>query len=191
MESMWPYVVETLRHITVDAEHRTSVVAKRKSKGGQASKDTFAWWHSLRHSYLKRLCTHALAKMTPLVCVNFLDVVGQDGEHIRERGEDVACTPNWDTWAGFFPVWPTPELISSINYWSTGRPLCYVQSAVSTCIRISPWWQSVTSRLETSQYRDFSQFFESIGLGLEKKSRYRSRKYLVLKKSLGIGLENI
>ena len=56
--------------------------------------------------------------------------------------------------------------------------------------------QSVTSRLETSWYRDFSQFFESIGLGLEnfgleKKSRYRSRKYLVSKKSLGIGLENI
>ena len=47
--------------------------------------------------------------------------------------------------------------------------------------------QSVTSRLETSRYRDFSQFFESIGLGLEnfgleKKSRYRSRKYLVSKK---------
>ena len=43
-----------------------------------------------------------------------------------------------------------------------------------------PFWQSVTSRLETSRYRDFSQFFESIGLsfenfGLEKKSRYRSR----------------
>ena len=41
--------------------------------------------------------------------------------------------------------------------------------------------QSVTSRLETSQYRDFSQFFENIGLGLEnfglkKKSRYRSRR---------------
>ena len=56
--------------------------------------------------------------------------------------------------------------------------------------------QSVTSRFETSRYRDFSQFFESIGLGLEnfgleKKSRYRSRKYLVSKKSLGIGLENI
>ena len=56
--------------------------------------------------------------------------------------------------------------------------------------------QSVTSRLETSRYRDFSQFFESIGLGLEsfgleKKSRYRSRKYLVSKKSLGIGLKNI
>ena len=68
--------------------------------------------------------------------------------------------------------------------------------------------QSVTSRLETSRYRDFSQFFESIGLGLEnfgleKRSRYRSRKYLVskkvsvsvskifgLEKSLGIGLEN-
>ena len=49
--------------------------------------------------------------------------------------------------------------------------------------------QSVASRLETSQYRDFSQFFESIGLGLEKKSR--SRKYLVSKRSLGIGLENI
>ena len=39
--------------------------------------------------------------------------------------------------------------------------------------------QSVTSRLETSLYRDFSRFFESIGLGLKKKSRYRSRKYLV------------
>ena len=52
-------------------------------------------------------------------------------------------------------------------------------------------YQSATSRLETSRYRDFSQFFESIGLGLEKKSRYRSRKYLVSKKSLGIGLENI
>ena len=56
--------------------------------------------------------------------------------------------------------------------------------------------QSVTSRLETSRYRDFSQFFKSIGLGLEnfgleKKSRYWSRKYLVSKKSLGIGLENI
>ena len=56
--------------------------------------------------------------------------------------------------------------------------------------------QSVTSRLETSRYRDFSQFFESIGLGLEnfgleKKSRYRCRKYLVSKKSLSIGFENI
>ena len=69
--------------------------------------------------------------------------------------------------------------------------------------------QSVTSRLETSRYRDFSQFFESIGLGLEnlglekksrigleniwsqKKSWYRSRKDLVSKKSLSIGLENI
>ena len=53
--------------------------------------------------------------------------------------------------------------------------------------------QSVTSLLETSRYRDFSQFFESIGLenfGLEKKSWYWSRKYLVSKKSLGIGLEN-
>ena len=42
--------------------------------------------------------------------------------------------------------------------------------------------QSVTSCLETSQYRDFSQFFESIGLGL---------KNFGLEKSLGIGLENI
>ena len=42
--------------------------------------------------------------------------------------------------------------------------------------------QSVTSRLETSRYRDFSQFFESIGLGLEN---------FGLEKSLGIGLENI
>ena len=42
--------------------------------------------------------------------------------------------------------------------------------------------QSVTSRLKTSRYRDFSQFFESIGLGLEN---------FGLEKSLGIGLENI
>ena len=42
--------------------------------------------------------------------------------------------------------------------------------------------QSVTSRLETSRYRDLSQFFESIGLGLEN---------FGLEKSLGIGLENI
>ena len=42
--------------------------------------------------------------------------------------------------------------------------------------------QSVTSRLETSRYRDFSQFIESIGLGLEN---------FGLEKSLGIGLENI
>ena len=60
----------------------------------------------------------------------------------------------------------------------------------------APGSQSVTSRLETSRYRDFSQFFESIGLGLknfglEKKSRYRSQKYLVSKKSLGIGLDEI
>ena len=45
----------------------------------------------------------------------------------------------------------------------------------------------MTSRLETSQHQDFSQFFESIGLslenfGLEKKSRYRSQKYFVSKK---------
>ena len=39
----------------------------------------------------------------------------------------------------------------------------------------------MTSRLETSRYRDFSQFFESIGLGL---------KNFGLKKSLGIGLKN-
>ena len=52
--------------------------------------------------------------------------------------------------------------------------------------------QSVTSRLETSRYRDFSQFFESIGLGLENFGlEKKSRKYLVSKKSLGIGLENI
>ena len=42
--------------------------------------------------------------------------------------------------------------------------------------------QSVTSRLETSRYRDFSQFFVSIGLSLENFGR---------EKSLGIGLENI
>ena len=48
-------------------------------------------------------------------------------------------------------------------------------------VNLGPWGcdQSVTYRLETSRYRDFSQFFESIGLGLEnfgleKKSRYRS-----------------
>ena len=40
----------------------------------------------------------------------------------------------------------------------------------------------MTSRLETSRYRDFSQFFESIGLGLEN---------LGLEKKSRIGLENI
>ena len=40
----------------------------------------------------------------------------------------------------------------------------------------------MTSRLETSRYRDFSQFFESIGLGLEN---------FGLEKSLGIGLDEI
>ena len=44
----------------------------------------------------------------------------------------------------------------------------------------------MTSRLETSRYRDFSQFFESIGLGLEnfgleKKSGYRSRHSVILR----------
>ena len=61
-------------------------------------------------------------------------------------------------------------------------------------VTLSHCHQSVTSRLETSRYRDFSQFSESIGLGLknfglEKKSWYQSRKYLVSKKGLGIGLE--
>ena len=56
--------------------------------------------------------------------------------------------------------------------------------------------QSVTSRLETSRYRDFSQCFESIGLGLEsfgleKKVSVSVSKIFSLKKSLGIGLENI
>ena len=36
--------------------------------------------------------------------------------------------------------------------------------------------QSVTSCLETSRYQDFSQYFESISLGLEKKSQYQSQK---------------
>ena len=49
-----------------------------------------------------------------------------------------------------------------------------------------------------SRYRSWKYLVskKSLGLGienfgLEKKSRYRSRKYLVSKKSLGIGLENI
>ena len=47
--------------------------------------------------------------------------------------------------------------------------------------------QSVTSRLETSRYRDFSQYFESIGLGLEnfgleKKVSVSVSKTLVSKK---------
>ena len=74
------------------------------------------------------------------------------------------------------------------------RPIFFPLSLIDDP-RVNHTW-SVTSRLETSRYRDFSQFFESIGLGLEnfglkKKSRYRSRKYLVSKKSLGISLENI
>ena len=41
-------------------------------------------------------------------------------------------------------------------------------------------YQSVKSRLETSQYQDCFHFFESIGIGLDK---------FGLKKSLSIGLE--
>ena len=69
-------------------------------------------------------------------------------------------------------------------------------------------YQSVTSRLETSRYRDFFHFFrvsELVSTTLvSKKSQYRSQKILVskkvsvlvskifgLKKSLGIGLENL
>ena len=56
--------------------------------------------------------------------------------------------------------------------------------------------QSVTSCLETSRYRDFSQFFESISLslenfGLKKKVSVSVSKIFSLKKSLGIGLKNI
>ena len=69
--------------------------------------------------------------------------------------------------------------------------------------------QSVTSRLETSRYRDFSQFLrvsvsvlkilvskKSLGISLEniwsrKKVLVSVSKILVSKKSLGIGLENI
>ena len=76
------------------------------------------------------------------------------------------------------------------------RSLYHLLDIVAIDMKYVSSQQSVTSRLETSRYRDFSQFFESIGLGLEnfgleKKSRYRSRKYLVSKNSLGIGLENI
>ena len=79
---------------------------------------------------------------------------------------------------------------------TAGQVMIGVQSSVVERAFSHSAYQSVTSRLETSRYRDFSQFFESIGLGLEnfgleKKSRYRSRKYLVSKKSLSIGLENI
>ena len=67
----------------------------------------------------------------------------------------------------------------------------------------------MTSRLETSRYRNFSQFFVSIGLGLEnfglekslsiglenigsrKKVSVSVSKILVSKKSLGIGLDEI
>ena len=53
----------------------------------------------------------------------------------------------------------------------------------------------VTSRLNTSRYRDLFHFFENINidldkLGLEKKSQYQSQKILVSTKSLNIGLEN-
>ena len=82
--------------------------------------------------------------------------------------------------------------------WAAAQPWCdwLVLGGTGTVYGGIGWYQSVTSRLETSRYRDFSHFFESIGLGLEnfgleKKSRYRSRKYLVSKKSLGIGLKNI
>ena len=46
-----------------------------------------------------------------------------------------------------------------------------------------PIVQSVTSRLETSRYQDFSQFFERVSVSFS--------KIFGLKKSLGIGLVNI
>ena len=54
--------------------------------------------------------------------------------------------------------------------------------------------QSVTSCLETSRYQDFSQFFESIGLGLEnfgleKKVLVSVSKIFSLKKSLSNDLK--
>ena len=87
--------------------------------------------------------------------------------------------------------WNTPELAEKVLPCLSARDILNLVRVGLLNVK-----QSVTSRLETSRYRDFSQLFESIGLGLEifdleKKSRYRSRKYLVSKKSLGIGLENI
>ena len=68
----------------------------------------------------------------------------------------------------------------------------FVRRMLSSSLAVKKCWfaplkhmiinQSVTSRLETSRYRDFSQLFESIGLGL---------KNFGLEKSLSIGLENI
>ena len=91
----------------------------------------------------------------------------------RDQARAISWSPHLILWRRFF-------VCSSLRFW----------------MWLVGCKQSVTSRLETSRYRDFSQFFESIGLGLkhfglEKKSRYRSQKYLVLKKSLNIGLENI
>ena len=56
--------------------------------------------------------------------------------------------------------------------------------------------QSVTSRLETSRYRDFFHFFESIGIGLDKfgleiKVSVSVSENFSLKKRLSISLENI
>ena len=61
------------------------------------------------------------------------------------------------------------------------EPEAWLAAWATKYVRCTPH-QSVTSRLETSRYRDFSQFFESIGLGLEN---------FGLEKSLGISLKNI
>ena len=50
--------------------------------------------------------------------------------------------------------------------------------------------QSVTSRLETSRYGDFSQFFESIRVSVSKIFVSKKSLGIGLKKSLGISLEN-
>ena len=77
----------------------------------------------------------------------------------------------------------TPFLsLGSFILWGRGQ-----RKTLSGISLVCPPHQSVTSRLENSRYRDFSQFFESIGLGLkyfglDKKSRYRSQKYFVSKK---------
>ena len=117
------------------------------------------------------------------------------------------CTVcSWQWWKVFqYIIQCNPALVTQYNY-SFYRSTLTLTTIGETP---QPFNQSVTSRLETSRYRDFSQFVESIGLGLKnfglekksgyrsrkylvsKKSRYRSRKYLVSKKSLCISLENI
>ena len=85
-------------------------------------------------------------------------------------------------WAIIWPFWSISNLMLYKN--TILSPFGLIPVSLADFPIKGGRGQSVTSCLETSRSRDFSQFFERIGLGLEnfgleKKSRYRFRQYLV------------